>query len=98
MRGAKYVGPRSRCVRAVLIYNYTFVSVIATSLECAGIVDSSGLRFFYTTEEPEQRAGIIMMGHDVTRHMLIPPRTQNFTITGICSIDCTNTVRHVPTT
>lgn len=56
------------------------------------MVDSSGLRFFYTTEEPEKRAGNLNLGHAVHPTMIIPPRTQNYTITSVCTADCTNDV------
>lgn len=57
-----------------------------------GVVDSSGMRYFYTTEEPEIQAGAISFGHVVTPYMVVPPRTRNFTIAGICSFECTKSV------
>lgn len=59
-----------------------------------GVIDNSGLRFFYTTEEPELRAGAIFLGHAVTNEMIVPPSTGNYTVTGICTADCTGTVRN----
>jgi hypothetical protein len=57
-----------------------------------GVVDSSGLRFYYTNQARAQNAGIMYFGHIVTRNMLVPPRTNNYTIAGICTAECTNAV------
>ena len=56
----------------------------------AGVVDSSGLKFFYNTEEPRHRAGIMYLGMAVTRAMMVPPRTSQYTVTAVCSANCTN--------
>ncbi|KAK7083170.1 DBH-like monooxygenase protein 1 [Halocaridina rubra] len=53
-----------------------------------GIVDNSGIRIFHTENLREYDAGIIMMGHDVSPSMMIPPGQQWLTI-GICSGECT---------
>ena len=37
------------------------------------MVDSSGLRFYYTATPPAQRAGILFLGHAVTPSMVVPP-------------------------
>ena len=62
------------------------------ALSCTGVIDSSGLRFFYTNEAREHDAGILFLGHFVTPFMAIPPRTANYPIAGICSADCTSAV------
>ena len=59
----------------------------------ADVFDNSGIRFFYTTQQPEKEAGILAIGSAINQAMIIPPRTENFTINGICSTDCTNAVR-----
>lgn len=53
-----------------------------------GVVDSSGLRIFYTDQLREIDAGVIMVGSSVSPNMLIPPG-QEWTTVGICSGDCT---------
>ena len=57
-----------------------------------GIVDSSGVRFFYTDQPPDQKAEILVVGHNVVGHMIIPPRVEKYTIYGYCSQRCTNAV------
>ena len=59
----------------------------------SGVMDNSGLRFYYTTQARAQDAGIMYLGHLVTRNMVVPPRTNNFTIAGICTAECTSAVR-----
>ena len=58
----------------------------------AGVVDNSGLRFYYTFEEPENRAGIIFAGHEVVEFMIVPPQAPSYSIAGICSSTCTSAV------
>ena len=58
----------------------------------AGVLDSSGFRFFYTLEEPTHRAGILILGHIVNPVMIVPPETRNYTVAGFCSSDCTRLV------
>jgi len=58
----------------------------------AGIVDSSGMEFFYTTTPPQQRAGILAVGHLVSNVMIIPPNAENYTVTALCSESCTRSV------
>ncbi|XP_064118161.1 DBH-like monooxygenase protein 1 isoform X2 [Macrobrachium nipponense] len=53
-----------------------------------GVVDSSGLRLYYTDQTRELDGGVIMLGSDVEPTMIIPPR-QHWRTTGICSGDCT---------
>ena len=57
-----------------------------------GIVDSSGVRFFYTDQPPEQKAAFLGVGHGVIGHMIIPPRVERYTVNGYCSKRCTNAV------
>ena len=57
-----------------------------------GIVDSSGLQFFYTTTEPKHRAGVLYMGVAVSPVMVVPPGQDRFIVTGECSPDCLDRV------
>ena len=76
------------------------VSVGATSyfLNCdvtfiaTDIIDSSGVRFFYTDQPPEQNTALLTVGHDVIGHMIIPPRVERYTVNAYCSQRCTNAV------
>ena len=57
-----------------------------------GIVDSSGVRFFYTDQPPEQKAAFLPIGHHVIGHMIVPPHVERYTVNGYCSQICTNAV------
>ena len=58
----------------------------------SGIVDSSGLEFFYTTKEPEHRAGVLFMGVAVSPVLLVPPDQDQFVVSAECSFDCLDRV------
>ena len=75
-------GERAQCKEAARTSTLLF----------AGVVDSSGMRFFYTTEAPQQLASALSLGHHVVPSMLIPPGQKNFTISAVCSADCTSGV------
>ena len=57
-----------------------------------GVIDNSGLRFFYTEEEPPLRAGVLTLGHSSRSSMIIPPHAERFTVNGYCSSSCTQKV------
>ncbi|CAH3115490.1 unnamed protein product [Porites lobata] len=54
-----------------------------------GLIDSSGLRFHYTKQLRKYESGVLLVGADVNRAMLIPPRQKNWKINSFCSSDCT---------
>ena len=62
------------------------------AVDISGVQDSSGLEFFYTNVEPTHRAGVLAIGHGVSNNMIIPSNAENFTVSGLCSGDCTKTV------
>ena len=57
-----------------------------------GILDSSGIEFFYTSTPRQHDAGILNVGHVVNYLMIIPPNAADFSILGLCSANCTNQV------
>ena len=57
-----------------------------------GVLDSSGIEFFYTSTPRQHDAGILNIGHAVTFSMIIPPNAADFTIFGLCPASCTNQV------
>jgi len=61
-------------------------------LHTTGIFDSSGVRFYYTDQPPEQKAAFLGLGHQVIGHMMVPPRVERYTVHGHCSQRCTNAV------
>ena len=58
----------------------------------AGVLDSSGVEFFYTSNPPVHEAGILTLGHSVSRKMVIPPKADNFVIQSACPAVCTQNV------
>ncbi|XP_069946728.1 MOXD1 homolog 1 [Cherax quadricarinatus] len=53
-----------------------------------GIVDSSGLRIFYTENLRQYDAGVIMLGQAISPLTIIPPHREWLSV-GICQSDCT---------
>lgn len=79
--------------------NYDIViSIITQDSTCSfcqsilGVMDSSGIELFYTSQPREHEAGILTLGHVVTSSMLIPPRTDKYDIIGMCVAQCTSQV------
>ena len=58
----------------------------------AGILDSSGLRFHYTSQLREYQAGILTVGWLVSERMIIPPHQESWETQGYCVEDCTKEV------
>ena len=58
-----------------------------------GVYDSSGIVFSYTATRPENIAGILTVGSTVNYQLLIPPNANNFTVSVVCTADCTQRVR-----
>lgn len=62
----------------------------------ADVMDSSGMRFYYTETPPTHRAGIMTVGHDISRIMIIPPTSsvtpRGYVTSGICTSECTDRV------
>ena len=56
------------------------------------INDSSGIEFFYSSIARTHEAGILQVGHSVSRTMVIPPGTSNYDIFGDCNAQCTTNV------
>ena len=60
-----------------------------------GIRDSSGFQFFFENSPRLHNAGILTIGHEVNRFMIVPPMATNYGITGVCSAQCTSQVSTV---
>ena len=54
-----------------------------------GVVDSSGMIFYYIDTPRQHSAGILEVGHEVNQFMIIPPKARNYTIFSFCSAGCT---------
>ena len=59
----------------------------------AGMIDNSGLEFFYVNEEPTNRAGLLTFGHQAASNMMIPPHANNYVVNAVCPEQCTKEVR-----
>ncbi|XP_065899415.1 putative DBH-like monooxygenase protein 2 [Dysidea avara] len=56
----------------------------------SGIVDSSGMRLYFSDKPRQEVAGIVTLGKLATGHMIIPPGVQRYTVRGFCANQCTN--------
>ncbi|OQV12655.1 Dopamine beta-hydroxylase [Hypsibius exemplaris] len=56
----------------------------------AGRVDSSGIRFYYTTQLRRYDAGCLELGLEYSPKMAIPPRMAKFELSGHCTAGCTS--------
>ncbi|XP_050714984.1 uncharacterized protein LOC126997815 [Eriocheir sinensis] len=54
-----------------------------------GVVDSSGIRIFYTENLRDYDAGMFMLGHKVSAFHLIPPGQPRFMTGSFCDSSCT---------
>lgn len=59
-----------------------------------GVVDNSGLRFYYSTTPRQYNAGLLEIGHNIHPTMIIPPGAEQYTILGFCYTACTDQVIH----
>ena len=57
-----------------------------------GVIDNSGMRFYYTSIRREHDAGLLSLGNSVSTAMIIPPNATNYTIAGLCTSKCTKKV------
>ncbi|CDR01035.1 unnamed protein product [Oncorhynchus mykiss] len=57
----------------------------------SGRKDNSGVRLYHTSSLRRYDAGIMELGLVYTPVMAIPPREQNFHLTGFCTSKCTQT-------
>ena len=89
------------CNLYCLLRKTTFLSVMhgnctlwteSKYLTFTGVIDNSGIEFFYTSTRRQHEAGILTVGHAVRSSMIIPPNTESYYIVGECSADCTRTV------
>ena len=58
----------------------------------SGIIDNSGMRLFYTDRLRKFDAGIIEIGLEYTDKNSIPPRQDEFVLSGHCLGECTEEV------
>ena len=57
-----------------------------------GVIDSSGMRIWYTSTPREHDAGMLTVGYGVHPYMVVPPNAKNFTITSFVNEECTSRV------
>ena len=56
------------------------------------MIDSSGLRFYYTKQLRKYDAGLLQVGAFADSALMIPPNETNWEINGFCSEECTRKV------
>jgi len=54
-----------------------------------GIIDSSGLRFHYTSQLRKYQAAMLSIGLSVPGYLYIPPNQDNWITEGYCAEECT---------
>ena len=57
-----------------------------------GIIDNSGMEFFYTRQKPTNLAGTVTVSIGAIPALVVPPQFDDFTITTTCGSDCTQNV------
>lgn len=57
-----------------------------------GVMDSSGLKFTFTSDPQRHRAAILTTGYSSTNFLVIPPGRESHTINSVCSSECTQKV------
>ena len=55
-------------------------------------MDYSGFELRYLDHPRTLDAGVLELGHTVTKDMMIPPGSTSFSIFGICDESCTSSV------
>ena len=65
---------------------------------CAGVVDSSGIKFYVTKQLRKHHAGIMELGQEYTDKVALPPALPQWNLDGYCTPDCTRVVRPTSST
>ncbi|GFR94142.1 tyramine beta hydroxylase [Elysia marginata] len=55
----------------------------------SGVVDTSGIRFYVTSQLRQFEAGIMELGLEYTNKMAVPPGQARFSLSGYCVSECT---------
>lgn len=63
------------------------------TVSLSGVVDSSGLRLFYTPELRQYDAGVIETGVWVSLYHMLPPGMQEYVSEGHCTRECLQEVK-----
>ena len=67
-------------------------ALISFSIALKGMIDSSGLRLYYTKRLRKYDAGMLYVGAAVDQSMMIPPKEKSWEFNGFCSEECTKEV------
>ena len=78
-------------VCSTLLFSWIFI-LVNFPKNITGVIDNSGIEFFYTSTPRQHDAGILIVGHSVDREMIIPPNTASYYIVAECSDGCTKRV------
>lgn len=75
------------------LVNYPFGFSLSFLRLFLGIIDSSGIRFYYTPNLRKYDAGVLTVGSATTSWLMIPPQQKSWHTTGFCSKYCTEKVK-----
>ncbi|XP_011406131.1 PREDICTED: DBH-like monooxygenase protein 1 homolog [Amphimedon queenslandica] len=71
-------------------YRYAYIEMhYDNPNRLSGVIDSSGMTFFYIDTPREHDSGVLAVGNAVFHYMIIPPKAKNYTIYSFCPTDCT---------
>ena len=76
------IGPDEQYDTVMLEVHYDNPQLIS------GIVDDSGLTWYYTDVVRTHDIGIFYIGHVFNSNLRIPPQTESFLVSGYCSSSC----------
>ena len=68
---------------------------VLSNMLLIGVLDSSGLKFTYTSVPPRHRAAILTTGFTTDFTMVIPPEREKYVINSVCSDTCTKQVKRL---
>lgn len=72
-------------MRFVRCYVPAFINFV---LVASVVIDSSGIRLFYSSMVREYEAGLLVAGHRRSPFLTIPPNQAEFNVYGLCSAEC----------
>ncbi|XP_077973645.1 DBH-like monooxygenase protein 1 homolog isoform X2 [Styela clava] len=67
---------------------YFMMEIRYVNPQIEGLIDSSGLRIYYTSQLRQYDAGVMSTGSLVHESQIIPPRSTNFLLQGHCMTEC----------
>ena len=85
------ITPMKTLVSMIVGINYSIQFTLCPCM--TGVVDSSGIEFFYTNTPPVHNAGMFTVAYAATSVQVIPPGADNFITKALCPSKCSEKVR-----